>query len=318
MRPVFIGGCGRSGTTLLGSMLGGHSRCLTIPEAQFIYEGIKFYENKNKLNIDEAKEILNFIENHWRFKIWGLRINKSDICLKASNSYSEIINKIINQYGKEVNKSNFDLWINHTPENIRYIDTLMKLFPDAKFIHLVRDGRAVYNSWLSTDWGPNTAIKAAHSWLESISFGLAAESFLGESLIKRIRYEDLILNSEKTIKDICDFLNIDYQEDMLEGKGFKVPSYTICQHKLVGKKPDKSRLYSWKNKLSTRDVEIFEYITGECLLYLGYDLIGGINPKPLTNFERIQSIVLEIFKGQIVNRFKRKRRIMHSIKNFNY
>ena len=75
-------------------------------------------------------------------------------------------------------------------------------FPKAKYIHLLRDGRAVANSVLSLDWGPNTIPVAARSWVKNVSYGLAAESFFNNEKILRVKYENLTLKPIETLKNM--------------------------------------------------------------------------------------------------------------------
>jgi hypothetical protein len=70
MQPVFIGGCGRSGTTLLGAMLGTHSKCIVTPESKFNYEAIKA-SMREKGQVDPVQAYEKII-NHWS-KIWKIQ-----------------------------------------------------------------------------------------------------------------------------------------------------------------------------------------------------------------------------------------------------
>lgn len=269
MVPVFIGGCERSGTTLLGAMLGTNSECLWTPKSQFKIDALCSFEwSRNGVNIPYA---LNVIKNHQRFKL-GFDINLvSMLPEEIEFSYPELIKWIVKRYGEKHGKSNPKMWIDHTPTNLVYANILFDLFPEAKMIHIVRDGRAVAASLLMhLDWRPNTINKAAHFWIEKVSYGLGAESFWGEERVRQVRYEDLVEDPEKTLKTLCCWLNIDYQSEMIKGSGFIPPEYTSEQHALVGRPLSVHRISAWEKELTPQQVEIFETITGDFLLYLGY------------------------------------------------
>lgn len=150
MRPVFIGGCERSGTTLLGSMLGGHNDCLCVPEMQFKFNILRLTASGDQNSVDTVN-ILRRLSDRSRFRIWELDV--ASVTHKRL-SCRELIEWIVTAYSQKVGKPAPAVWVDHTPANIRYAWTLLHLFPDAKMIHIIRDGRAVAASILPLDWGP--------------------------------------------------------------------------------------------------------------------------------------------------------------------
>lgn len=307
MIPVFIGGCDRSGTTLLGSMLGAHSDCLTIPESQFKTDIFKSFQGN--INLLQA---FNLVKNHWRFKIWELNLGSIPMPKESPwNSYSNLLEWIIIKYGESVGKTSFNTWIDHTPSNIKNANILLELFPQGKMIHIIRDGRAVALSVMKLEWGPNTVLKAAPWWVENVAYGLASESVLEKDKILRVKYEDLITDPEKTLKKVCNFINIEYQSDMIKGNGFKVPRYSHGQHTLVGKKPDAKRMNAWEKGLTSRQIEIFEGLTGNFLQNLGYDLKCGLKARGITKMERLLSHIYEWYRW-VPNRYRYYYRIMRA------
>jgi len=305
MKLVFIGGAHRSGTTMLGSMLGAHRSCLCIPESQF---KISAYEKMRRKKQDGTlRAVFAMIRNDVRFKFWGLNVGP-DIPDDIS-SYQELLLWLIRKYSEKAKKPKAAICVDHTPLNIRYADTLFHLFPDAKMIHLVRDGRAVSASIMPLDWGPNTIDKAASSWTKKIQLGLKAESSYGSERVKKVRYEDVVLDPEKTMKDICLFLDITYEPEMIQGSGFLVPAYTAKQHHLVGRGPVADRVEAWKNSLSRREIEIFESIAGQYLLQLGYAVHFGATARKITFLEKIIFMLKHRYRKRFANRFRRRRRV---------
>ncbi len=298
--PVFIGGCDRSGTTLLGSMLGTHSECLCTPESQFIVQ----VPSGSALDVNhiDPQTVLDTIMKHPRFKIWRLQIDSSFIWHGQSIiSYPELIKWIVKEYGKANGKSSPHIWIDHTPSNVKYAATLIALFPEAKMIHIVRDGRAVASSLLSVTWGAASVDRAAYFWLRNLAYGLAVESFYGSIKVMRVKYEDLVNTPEATLQHVSSFLGIDYQPQMMIGNGFKVPSFTRKDHALVGRALDRRRVSAWQTELTLRQIEIFESTTGDMLRYLGYDTRFGASARPMTIIERCISSLktLQMFIGNL-------------------
>ena len=306
IRAVFIGGYSRSGTTLLGSMIGTHTECICTPESQFKIDVLRHFREKKRenINIETARRM---IREHSRYRVlWG-NIANADPQTKI-NSYPELILWFVNMYAKKEGKSHPSVWVDHSPTNIKNAKTLLELFPDSKFIHIIRDGRGVAASIMPLDWGPNTVYKTACSWKSRVSLYLALEASLKNNQILRVRYEDLLQGTDSTLRDLCSFLDLKYQPQMIRGKGFKVPIYQDKQHALIGKEPDKSRSNAWEKTLTPRQIEIFESVAGELLAFLGYPLTFGNNARKINLMDKIVSGIQEMYKGKIVNKFRFRKR----------
>jgi hypothetical protein len=305
MTPVFIGGCGRSGTTLLGSILGAHSDCLCVPESPFKTDILRHYDPA----ATNTRQLLSAILETRRFKLWGLDTALLRQSLDATNlTYADGLLWLVAKYGECVGKPAARFWIDHTPANVRSAVTLSELFPRAKFIHIVRDGRGVASSILPLDWGPNTIDGVADWWTESVAYGLAAESWGGTERVARVRYEDLVLSFESTVRKLCSFVGLDFQPAMLKADGFKVPGYTTTQHALVGSVPQPSRVNAWERSLAARQIEIFEAIAGELLRYLGYELKYGLKARKATRAEKWLFAIQDLYSKKLVNKVRLNRR----------
>jgi len=303
--PVFIGGHPRSGTTLLGDLIGSHSDCICTPESQFktsVYRRLNLHGNESP----DLRKAMDMIRRHWRFRIWALDV--SEVPYSEIHSYGELILWLAKSYSLKYSRHDAKMWIDHTPANIQFADLLTELLPEARFINIVRDGRAVAASIMPLDWGANTIDRAAHSWVKDISCGIAAEYAMGKDRVLRIRYEELIRETEETLREICLFLNMEYQPQMIQGGGFKVPGYTTRQHSLLGKKPDAKRVNAWERRLKPRQIEIFESIAGWLLLSLGYDLKYAGSARKINGIEKIISGIQEAYRVKIINRLRRRER----------
>ena len=310
MKLVFIGGAHRSGTTMLGSMIGAHSSCLCIPEAQFKTDAYRKVHGKDKVDIGD---IFAMVSNHLRFKYWGLEVGHE--IPPGITSFQELFLWLIQSYGEKVGKPGAAICVDHTPLNIKYADMLFDMFPEAKMIHLVRDGRAVAASIMPLDWGPNTIDRAASSWINKIQLGFGVEARYGSEQVKRFRYEDVVLDPEKTMKEICVFLDITYVPAMINGGGFLIPSYTTKQHHLVGKGPVADRVEAWKTSLTQREIEIFENIAGEYLMQLGYALHYGATARKITFPEKIIFMLKHRYRKRFTNRLRRRRRVRTGVES---
>jgi hypothetical protein len=307
MKPVFVGGCDRSGTTLLGAILGAHPECACVPESQFVLDLLRERAQADPpLDMPRTFEL---IRDNFRFRLWGLQVEWDDEVERlVGSSYAKLVEWLARRYAEEHGKAGATIWVDHTPSNTKYAATLLEMFPEAKFLHIVRDGRAVSASICPLDWGPNAVMTAAPWWVERVGYGIAAETNFGAARVLRVRYEDMVLQTAETVQRITDFLGLAFDPAMLNAGGFGSPVYTKSQHSLVGHPPDRARVDAWQTSMTDRQVEIFEHLTGDLLAYLGYEPRYGAAATRPTERERFASAVDEVL-GRCVNRFRRVRRI---------
>ena len=264
--PIFIGGCSRSGTTMLASMLSSDKNYIAIPESHFKVDVLtKICPETNGL-FDTTK-IVRYFTNHFRYKVW---------CLKDQVHIEEkyvdlpfLMNRLALMYGKQNNIENFKTWIDHTPGNMQYAPILSQIFKNSKFIHIVRDGRGFASSVKKLDWGFHDLVIIGRYWRDTLIRDLNNEMALNHRVL-RVYYEDLVNQPEKTLLKVCDFLGLQYSETMLNGNGFIKPTYTEDQHKLIGKGIHKNRATAWKEELTKREIELFETVGANMLTHLGY------------------------------------------------
>ena len=289
--PIFVGGCERSGKTLLGSMISSHSQILYTPESSFFFDILQ----NPKLDYHHlpSRIIFERIKKHPRFNIWGIDIDIPEWGKRNEYvPYSSIINWVISSYSNQTYGRGLDtylFWVNHTPINIKYASVIFDLYPNSKIIHLVRDGRAVAASLLHTTWGPKSILDASKFWLIRVAMGLGAESKFGHSRVQRIYYEDLVTSPDQTLQKIYGFIGITHEPFNESKIDVPLPAFNRISHKMVGTPPNQTCINEWKNKLTPRQIEIFEYLSGYMLDYLGYKLEYGIKARPMNYFEIINS-----------------------------
>jgi len=285
MGPIFIGGAGRSGTTLLASMLGGAAETIVTPESQFKVEVGRHFSATAAF---EPARALAAIEASWRFRIWDCALTTSERAeVVATRSFAELLTRLVGVYAARCDRPAAGVWIDHTPENIRFVPLLSQWFPDARFVHIVRDGRALLASGKRLDWQRPGADGSARWWGFILGLGFAAETFLPPERVTRIHYETLVEAPEATLRRLCERLELEFSPAMLRSDGFAVPSYTQTQHRHVGKPPDPNRLTAWQQELTPRQIEVFEASSFELLTMLGYTPLYGAAARPATTAERL-------------------------------
>jgi hypothetical protein len=270
---IFLLGSQRSGTTLLRLMLDRHPNLAVPHEPKFVmafYPRLAQYGDlSNRANV---ARLLDDIAEYPAVRDGKLISSKEAILSHPIATYPELVHAIMREYTARVGKRR---WIDKTPFYTPHIDTLWRLIPDCKIIHLVRDGRDVALSLRSLDWGSKNIPRLAQDWRWKTTICHKVGSVIGPERFLEVRYEELVERPEATLRSICGFLGEEFSETMLDhggdGTKEKVPEGSQQWHTHSTQPPDRTKLYGWKQKLSVADQTIFEQEAGDALDLFGYE-----------------------------------------------
>ncbi len=256
-RPIFIAGCDRSGTTMLGDQLGAAEGAFATPESQWMHEFLMLLQLRA---FAAPAEAAGWLRGHFRFAVWDL--SGPDVPLAELidlNAPRATIERIVQAYLQRHHpaRASSQVWVDHTPDSFKFYPLLRHYFPDARYIHIVRDGRAVFQSIKSLDWGPNNAYIGSRYWTERVQQALAVEAAEDNNCL-RVRYEDILADPAQALSRLCQHADLGYSEALLEGGGLVLPGFTRGQHQLVGRRPDASRAEAWRKKLRPGEIAEFE------------------------------------------------------------
>lgn len=319
IRPVFIGGCDRSGTTMLGSMLGAARGAVCTPESSFPAELTRRVLGPGI----SRRELIDRLLAHPRFVWWEVAERPPEVWRDDEPASLDDLRRLLawavtayarDQEGTSLPATGEAVWVDHSPHNLRDAKALIALYPEAKFIHIVRDGRAVAASILPLDWGPNTVRTAAWWWMGELAHAFAGEANVGAERVRRVRYEDVLRDPETELGSLCRFAGLECGREAVEGGRFRVPESEIF-HRLVGRPPDPSRAEAWRAKLSPRQIAIFEGVAGDLLDLLGYAPMCAVYDRPRRTLakriaealERIADPAVAAFRARINARRAAKR-----------
>ena len=280
MNPVvFLVGCPRSGTTLLQRLVDAH------PELAIVHETLwipGFYERRVGLepNGDVTPALLPRLLEHRRFGQLGIGADDLERLLEALApvQYARFVGALFDRYGAARGKR---LAGDKSPGYVRSIPILHELWPRAKFVHLIRDGRDVCLSatgWAKADrvfgdldtWPDEPVITAALWWERSVRLGREAGRALPAGLYHELRYERLVQDPEAECRALCAFLGLGYDPAMLrfhEGRTRSAPGLSSKRQWL----PPTAGLRDWRSEMDGHDVDRFEAAAGALLEELGYE-----------------------------------------------
>ncbi|HUA64313.1 MAG TPA: sulfotransferase [Alphaproteobacteria bacterium] len=281
-RGLFIGGCQKSGTTLLMTLLDSHPQLIVFPEEttylqrQYRFRRLKGYRAKLKFLLEgTAAERLGTGSysgfDHWRFVTLAMEfVNRAWI------NDSLLFSETIRAYGITMGAvwRNCVRWVEKTPKSETYPKELDELFPDAKLIQMVRDPRAVIASrkqWNIRQKGHYTeAHGLAREWNRCARQTPRLRSNPDRFLV--VQYESLVRNPMKVLRDICSFGGFEFSESMLEptraGNGWQGNS---AFHKaLIG--ISAAPVEKWKDCLTEHEIWWIELHCRRGMELAGYPL----------------------------------------------
>lgn len=259
--PFFIVGCGRSGTTLLRNMLNNHPQIAIPVESLFI---VDYLRAPASVPITVLSRLL---VNDYEFREWGMPIALADLegCLTAR----DLIDRIHELYATQQGKA---FWGQKTPRFVRHGRLLKSFYPQARFIHVLRDPRAVASSLMRSNLHRSNVYYAAKRWDRDIRAGLALGQDYPDDVVD-VYYEDLVISPAETLEKICAFLGIDFHPDMLiyhrAGAADFTPFFNQI-HARLNEPPNCDRIEAWRNDLSPRQVALIEALCADMMRMVGY------------------------------------------------
>ena len=275
---LFIVGCPRSGTTLLQRMVNAHPSIAITPESHWIP---KFPTKPWCETSDGAitKKLRRRLMAHPKFGRLGMmRKHWKRVAPKGEPiSYAGLVSRIFDLYGHRFKKP---LVGDKTPDYVRRIGILHRLWPAARFVHVIRDGRDVAISmqeWPKVrprpgdfpTWQQDPVSTAAWWWDQNVRRGRQAGLALGPELYHEVRYESLVSRPRETSEALAEFLHVPFDEAMLhfhENPRGNDPGLELKRAGL----PITAGLRDWRREMLRDAVERFEAMAGELLDLLGY------------------------------------------------
>ncbi|MDZ7628381.1 MAG: sulfotransferase [Parvularculaceae bacterium] len=287
----FIVGVGRSGTTLLRMMLDAHSQLAIPPETHWLPVLIGQLNEPN-VTISSISAALRQAHNWQDMKIGedvlaklleDFGVGECAVESASPSRTSGVIRAVFRSYAARFGKTRFG---DKTPLHNLNLDTIVRTLPEARIIHMIRDGRDVMVSHRNLWFGPGDDPRAAAStWAFRIGRTRQFARFLPYYL--EVRYEDLVKRPEQTLKIVMAYLDLKFEpaqiraferaEERLEELGDlkfagRLISATQRQsiHALTKRPPDAGRIGRWRAEMAPADARAFERVAGYLLSDLGY------------------------------------------------
>jgi Sulfotransferase family len=269
--PLLVLGVRRSGTTLLRVMLDRHSELAVPDESYFVPQ----LADRHRGGID----VTAFVDDLRRIQTlrdWDVAVAEVEQRLRPGMPVGQAIAAVYEVYAANQGKRR---WGDKTPMYMQHLGLLERLFPDALYVHLIRDGRDAALSFLAMPEGivtetwahPRSAAGFACQWRTEVE----AARRLGARAAPRyleLRYEQLVAEPEAELGRICELAALPFEPGMLEYAGRVDVSAKPHQQSLT--KPPTPGLRDWRTEMPAADVAAFEGVAGDLLRDLGYEAAG--------------------------------------------
>jgi Sulfotransferase family len=291
----FVVGLGRSGTTVLRLMLDAHPALTIPPETHFVSPLIQA-SGSLRFDADRAAQLI-IDGRHRRWPDFGLDADELRARLHAIPDFntSDALRVFYRLYAEKQGKPR---WGDKTPDYVRKMMKIQLALPEARFIHLIRDGRDAglsHNARIVSRGvrKPLPAAELARRWVVRIRKARELASRLTGYL--ELRYEDLVTDPEPALREVCDLIELDYDPAMLDyhrhaeerlremagelpaiaGRPAREAGERLAAHAMATKPPSRERIARWKQEMSREDLAEFEATAGDLLAELGYETLSG-------------------------------------------
>ena len=283
---IFIVGSSRSGTTMMSRVLANHSSVFSFKELHF-FSQIFANRKKNSLNYNESVNVLSRLFATQEQGIFNDHVSKdllekSKSLLNENNQYNyfSLFDLFLNSILKDNNKS---VACEQTPNNNYYLEEILTNYPEAKVINMIRDSRDVLLSqkkkWKRKFLGAKEIpilesvrsyllyhpITTTFFWKSSL---LETRKYEGNNNVLVVKFEDFLLSPKKKCKEICDFLDLDFKENMLLVPNIGSSTQEDSNDKLF---IDSEKISKWKDGgLNSAEIFLSQFISSEMMSFYGY------------------------------------------------
>jgi hypothetical protein len=280
-RPVFVVGFPRSGTTLLRLMLHSHPRLAIPNETAFLLEAYQERKRFGDLTQEANRRALaRFVVERRESRFHLLGLDGADVTeriVAAPPTLGSALAAVYTAYAERFGKPR---WGDKRPSYVRWIDVVLRLFPDAQIINIVRDGRDPIASLLDMPWNKKGMYYWVAQWCAAVDAAARAQKRLPADSYCHVRYEDLVAAPEPHLRRLCDFLGETFDPAMTEPNRLAeiIVPRNKSWHDRTRDPVTTTRIGTWAQRLEPWQIQVCEAAMGKRLRALGYELSGAGRP----------------------------------------
>ena len=273
MTPTFLFGFERSGTTILTMMVGAHPRlsCPLSVTGTWWDFAARLSEYDDLQTHSGIVRMVAAVAAHERLKLWKVDFDEAAIVgTIRPGRFDDLVNAF---HGAAARAEGKDAWACMDIATLFRFEEVVRLFPQGRFVQIVRDGRDVALSFKGYRFGGLNALEVADRWSRATVTADRIGHALGQDRYLRIAYEDLIAMPEQTLDRLCDFMGERFDPAMLDYAGDvsrKVPDATRDLWPKLDRPPQTDRIARWTREMKASERYVIEEEAGEALDRFGY------------------------------------------------
>jgi hypothetical protein len=285
--PFFLLYDSRSGSTFLANELAKRFEVAIPPETNFVTYLLTQFGHACFETRKQMGSLAKTISSDPKFS--DLKIGRGELeallCEHPRLDPSDVVRLVLDRFREHKSLQGHRYGLKKGSYIFHYRD-LLRMFPKAKFIALIRDGRAVFNSKKTSIYSATgepmevNVRKAAREWTRITNLMRELEVDHPEVLI--VRYETLIHDVDGTIDAVGSFLEAEPARSNRGDNAYEIADrYDYGLHRNVGKAPEAERISAWREGLSAAEIATYESVAGDCLAREGYELVNGSKSSSL-------------------------------------
>lgn len=313
LEVIYIVGVGRSGTSMLMTLLNGHSKIAFTPETHFLRFYMADLEVQKQI---EAKGVANFrriLEEDTYFQRLNISAAKllkpyqvGDLSFKLDNIYHDILQQYLQGKNKQIIGDK-------DPRYLDYLEVIKRIYPKAKVIHIHRDVRDVVLSKTKAKWAAHRPfwLNAVISQVQMKEGRQNAKACFGENYYE-LAYEDLVSNPNTTLTKLLGFLGLDFEEKMLDST--KSAQELVDESEMQWKDNTFQPILhdnteKWRSQLTPFQIRTVEIICKEWFSTLGYSpsmvSISGLKNAFLKFMFRFEGLQAWLYRRQLKRQLRK-------------
>ncbi|MCF8232712.1 MAG: sulfotransferase [Bacteroidales bacterium] len=314
----------RSGTTMLRTLFDRHPNVVIPLESPFM---LRYYWKYRNVKVWTREKILDFYNDiadenepeYLNIRKWTVdlqQLREDLLALEGNTSYTELCKVVNASYESLFPKQEIKLVGDKNPVYSNRAEYLLKMFPDAKFIHMVRDYRDYLQSMLRAGFVKGITPIIAHRWRKSLKLNFKLQRKYPDQFYF-VRYEDFVEEPEKYFQKMCDFLEIPYEEQIFDFHNYKekfLEHYGVedleLYHSKLFRPISNKNVGDWREQLNKEQVIVAEAVTGKTAEKAGYP--RAYKKIPVSIRLKVQPIRIYLFATKMVGETMRK--LPHNMK----
>jgi hypothetical protein len=291
--PVFVLGAPRSGTTLLYHMLLSAGGFAVFRAETHVFDllGPRFGDFGKLRN---RRRLLRQWLDTKSFRVSGLDAARvEDLVLNQCHGRGDFLRKIMDEIARS---QQVERWAECTPDHLLYLAEIKKEIPDARIIHIIRDGRDVAVSAAKQGWfhpfpwdRQRDVLVAGLYWEWAITKGRRLGSSLGAADYREVRFEHLFSHPQETLASLGRFIGHDLDYERIRQVGIGSVSNPNTSFAPVAEGEDFAPIGRWHEQLGTEDKAALEYLLADTLTALGYPVSVASGKRNESELRRMKA-----------------------------